>query len=121
MDLGTQHRSTALLSRLRGGIQARNQLLVEEWAGIVEWAGDHIVTGPEGAATITEGYLDTGVPIAGPGAPLISEFAVMGLVAVLGRTPDGGKAYIGRVVECGWRLPNVYAAVTAGRLAPWRA
>ncbi len=122
MDLGTRHRSTApVLSRLSAGIQARNQLLVEEWAAIVEWAGDHVVTGPEGAATITEGYLDTGVPIAGAGAPLVSEFALMELVAVLGRTPDGGKAYVGRVIECAWRLPNVYEAVVAGRLAPWRA
>ncbi len=122
MDLGTRHRSTApVLSRLSAGIQARNQLLVEEWAAIVEWAGDHVVTGPEGAATITEGYLDTGVPIAGDGAPLVSEFALMELVAVLGRTPDGGKAYVGRVIECAWRLPNVYEAVVAERLAPWRA
>ncbi|GAA4091693.1 hypothetical protein GCM10023066_29340 [Nocardioides kongjuensis] len=110
-----------MLSRLSAGIQVRNQLLVEEWAAIVEWASDHIVTGPEGAATITEGYLDTGVPIAGDGAPLVSEFALMELVAVLGRTPDGGKAYVGRVIECAWRLPNVYDAVVAGRLAPWRA
>ncbi|MBV6729320.1 HNH endonuclease signature motif containing protein [Nocardioides daeguensis] len=121
MDLGTQHRSTALLSGLRAEVEGRQASLVREWAGIVEWAGDHIVTGPEGAATITEGYLDTGIPIAGPGAPLISEFAVMELIAVLGRTPDSGKAYVGRVVECAWRLPNVYAAVTAGKLAPWRA
>mgnify|MGYP003333776735 FL=1 len=35
--------------------------------------------------------------------------------------PDGGKAYVGRVIECAWRLPNVYEAVVAGRLAPWRA
>ncbi|MFB9766605.1 HNH endonuclease signature motif containing protein [Nocardioides kongjuensis] len=122
MDLGTRHRSTTpVLSRLSAGIRARNQLLVEEWAAIVEWAGDHIVSGPQGAATITEGYLDTGVPIAGAGAPLVSEFALMELVAVLGRTPDGGKAYVGRVIECAWRLPNVYDAVIAGKLAPWRA
>ncbi|MDQ6522708.1 HNH endonuclease [Nocardioides sp. LHD-245] len=122
MDLGTRPRSTAsLLSRLGAGIEARDRLLVEEWAGIVEWASDHVIAGPEGVATITEGYLDTGVPIAGPGAPLVSEFGLMELVAVLGRSPDGGKAYVGRVIECAWRLPNVYAAVTAGRLAPWRA
>ena len=70
---------------------------------------------------IREGYLDTGVPIAGEGAPLVSEFALMELVAVLGRSPDGGRLYVGRVLECAWRLPNVYAAVVAGRLAPWRA
>ena len=122
MDLGTRHRSTAaLLSRVGDRIRSRNTLVIEEWEDIAAWASDHVVTGPEGAATITEGYLDTGVPIAGPGAPLVSEFALMELVAVLGRTPDGGKAYVGRVIECAWRLPNVYDAVVAGRLAPWRA
>ena len=122
MDLGTRPRSTAaLLSRVGDRIRSRNALVVEEWEDITAWAGDHIVSGLEGAATITEGYLDTGVPIAGPGAPLVSEFALMELVAVLGRTPDGGKAYVGRVIECAWRLPNVYEAVVAGRLAPWRA
>ncbi|WP_420813389.1 DUF222 domain-containing protein, partial [Nocardioides albidus] len=94
---------------------------VEEWEDITTWASDHVVTGPAGVATITEGYLDTGIPIAGAGAPLVSEFALMELVAVLGRTPDGGKAYVGRVIECAWRLPHVYDAVMAGRLAPWRA
>ena len=122
MDLGTRPRSTAaLLSRVGDRIRSRNTLVIEEWEDITAWASDHVVSGPQGAATITEGYLDTGVPIAGPGAPLVSEFALMELVAVLGRTPDGGKAYVGRVIECAWRLPNVYEAVVAGRLAPWRA
>ncbi|TQK70240.1 HNH endonuclease signature motif containing protein [Nocardioides sp. SLBN-35] len=122
MDLGTQPRTTAaLLSRVGDRIRSRNALIIEEWEDITAWASGHIVTGPERAATITEGYLDTGVPIAGAGAPLVSEFALMELVAVLGRSPDGGKAYVGRVIECAWRLPNVYATVTSGRLAPWRA
>ncbi|AIY16775.2 hypothetical protein KR76_08320 [Pimelobacter simplex] len=40
---------------------------------------------------------------------------------MLGRSPDGGRVYVGRVLECAWRLPQVYASVVAGRLAPWRA
>jgi len=122
MDLGTLPHATAdLLSRVRDGVRARDRLIVDEWAAIVEWASDHTVSTPAGAATLTDGYLDTGVPIAGRGAPLVSEFALMELVAVLGRSPDGGKAYVGRVIECAWRLPTVYAAVIAGKLAPWRA
>ncbi|MBM7516140.1 HNH endonuclease signature motif containing protein [Nocardioides nitrophenolicus] len=122
MDLGTRPRATvSLLSRLRAEVEGRQASLIREWATIVEWAGDHIVIGPEGAATIAGGFLDTGVPVAGDGAPLVSEFALMELVAVLGRTPDGGRAYVGRVLACAWRLPRVYAAVLAGRLAPWRA
>jgi len=117
----SQPTSAALLDELRAGVLQREELLVAEWASIVAWAGENTVDSPEGAATIREGYLDTGVPIAGDGAPLVSEFALMELIAVLGRSPDGGRLYVGRVLECAWRLPNVYAAVTAGRLAPWRA
>ncbi|AIY18554.2 hypothetical protein KR76_20570 [Pimelobacter simplex] len=94
---------------------------MREWAGIVEWAAGNVVLGSEGAATIRDGFVDTGLPIAGEGAPLVSEFALMELVAVLGRSPDGGRVYVGRVLECAWRLPQVYASVVAGRLAPWRA
>ncbi|GAA1526793.1 HNH endonuclease signature motif containing protein [Nocardioides humi] len=125
MDLGTTPRSTAttagVLSAIRAEVEGRQASQIREWEAIVAWASANIVTSPEGAATITDGYLDTGVPIAGASAPLVSEFALMELVAVLGRSPDGGRAYVGRIIECAWRLPQVYAAVVAGRLTPWRA
>ncbi|MFJ9316306.1 DUF222 domain-containing protein [Pimelobacter simplex] len=114
--------STALLADLRAEVRGREESVVREWAGIVEWAAGNTVAAPgAGAATIRDGFLDTGLPIAGEGAPLVSEFALMELIAVLGRSPDGGRVYVGRVLECAWRLPQVYASVVAGRLAPWRA
>ncbi|MFJ9313948.1 DUF222 domain-containing protein [Pimelobacter simplex] len=114
--------STALLAGLRAGVRVREESVVAEWAGIVEWAAGNTVADPgAGAATIRDGFVDTGLPIAGEGVPLVSEFALMELVAVLGRSPDGGRVYVGRVLECAWRLPQVYASVAAGRLAPWRA
>ncbi|MFJ9317705.1 DUF222 domain-containing protein [Pimelobacter simplex] len=114
--------SSALLADLRAGVRVREESVVREWAGIVEWAAGNTVAGSgAGAATIRDGFVDTGLPIAGEGAPLVSEFALMELVAVLGRSPDGGRVYVGRVLECAWRLPQVYASVVAGRLAPWRA
>jgi len=113
--------STTLPADLRAEVRVREESVVREWAGIVEWATGNIVAGSEGAATLRDGFVDTGLPIAGAGAPLVSEFALMELVAVLGRSPDGGRAYVGRVLECAWRLPQVYASVVAGRLAPWRA
>jgi 5-methylcytosine-specific restriction endonuclease McrA len=45
----------------------------------------------------------------------------MELIAVLGRSPDGGRDYVGRVIELGWRLRRVFAAVLEGRCATWRA
>ncbi|KRB77918.1 hypothetical protein ASE01_06980 [Nocardioides sp. Root190] len=45
----------------------------------------------------------------------------MELIAVLGRTPDGGRMHVGRIIECAWRLPSVYASVIAGRIPPYKA
>ncbi|HWJ81415.1 MAG TPA: hypothetical protein VNS55_04180, partial [Nocardioides sp.] len=72
-------------------------------------------------ATIWDGIVDTAVPIAGPGAPLVSEFKLMELIAVLGRSHDSGRLYVGRILEVTWRLPQVFTAVIEGRCEAWRA
>ena len=110
-----------LLGEIRAEVTGRHASQVREWVAIVAWADQNTVDTPEGAATLVEGVIDTGVPIAGPGAPLVSEFALMELIAVLGRSPDGGRVYVGQVIECAWRLQGVHAAVVEGRLEPWRA
>ena len=83
MDLGkAADTSTAsVLAELRAEVESREASLIREWTRIVAWASDHVVSEPEGAATIREGYVDTGLPVAGPGAPLVSEFALMEVVA----------------------------------------
>ena len=43
---------------------------------IAEWALEHTVEVPEDASTLTDRGLDTGLPLAGEGAPLVSDFAV---------------------------------------------
>jgi hypothetical protein len=110
-----------LLTELGATVRGKRQLEVREWVAIVAWADQNVVDTLEGAATVLAGVVDTGVPIAGPGAPLVSEFALMELIAVLGRSPDGGRMHVGGVIECAWRLPHVYAAVVAGRIPPHKA
>ena len=51
----------------------------------------HIVDDEADAATLIERGLDTGLPLAGPGAPLISDFAVMELSALAGSVPGLGS------------------------------
>ncbi|WP_028656916.1 HNH endonuclease signature motif containing protein [Nocardioides sp. J54] len=125
MELGTSLSSkvstASLLSWIADDAEARAHLEIREWQHIVAWAEANTVDQPDEAATVRDGFLDTGIPIAGPGAPMVSEFALMELIAVLGRTPDGGRLYVGKILECAWRLPELYAAVLDGRLAPWRA
>ncbi|WP_183099252.1 HNH endonuclease [Nocardioides pelophilus] len=119
---GSDGRSTAeLLRDLADGVQARRRVEVEEFRNVIAWADANVVADLEGAATVRDSYVDTGIPIAGPGAPLVSEFGLTELVATLGRSLDGGREHVGKVVECGWRLPRIRDAVLAGRVAVWRA
>ncbi|MBM9458303.1 HNH endonuclease [Nocardioides sp. zg-536] len=111
----------ALLDAVADETRLRQASQVREWTAIVAWADQNVVDAPEHAATVRDSFVDTGVPIAGAGAPLVSEFNLMELIAVLGRSPDGGRIYVGRIVECAWRLPLLYAQVMAGRVATWRA
>lgn len=110
-----------LLDELSSEVRLRRDSEVREWQAIVAWADTHTVDSPDGAVTLTERGLDTGVPIAGPGAPLVSEFGLMELIAVLERSPDGGRSYVGKVVERAWRLPGLYTAVLTGRCRSYRA
>ena len=62
---------------------------------VVDWVGENTVADIEaGAATLTDRGLDTGLPVAGPGAPLVSDFALVELCAVLGRSLDSGRCYV---------------------------
>ncbi|WP_183093814.1 HNH endonuclease signature motif containing protein [Nocardioides stalactiti] len=130
MDLGTtgstlvgpDHRSTSvLLDQLAAGVAVRRRSEVEEFQNLIAWADANVVTDPEGAATIRDSYVDTGIPIAGPGAPLVSEFALSELCATLERSLDSGRGYVGKVIETGWRLPGIRDAVYAGKVPVWKA
>lgn len=110
-----------LLADVSARVRARRRAEVEEILDLLEWADHHTIESDEGAATLTEGHLDTGVPIAGPGAPLVSEFALMELIATLERTPDGGRDHVGKVIELGWRLPKILRVVLEGRCPAYRA
>src|SRR5215204_3891311 len=100
MDLGTaplfdltapaaevvEHVSLTRSQELLASIQQRRSILTDQEIAtvreIAEWAGQHLVADEAEAATLTERGLDTGLPLAGPGAPLISDFAVMELSAL---------------------------------------
>ncbi|QYJ05535.1 HNH endonuclease [Nocardioides panacisoli] len=114
--------STAeLLVALREQEQAKRDAEIASARHIVAWAGLNTVHAPADAATISDGYVDTGVPIAGEGAPLVSEVALMELCAVLGRSTIAGRDHVGKVLEAAYRLPSVWDAVLAGRVPVWRA
>lgn len=61
------------------------------------------------------------VPIAGPGAPLVADFAAVELAAVLGMTPYAARRLIGDAVELQHRLPQCWQRIEQGEVPGWRA
>ncbi len=88
----------------------------------VTWADQHPPESIDDAATwLTPGVGDTGLPIAGPGAPLVAEFCLAELALALGISSDAGRNLVADAVELKYRLPKTWTRVMAGDLQAWRA
>ncbi len=60
-------------------------------------------------------------PIAGEGCPLVAEFCIAELGAVLGISTTSAKKLIGHALELRHRLPRLWSQVHSGRVPAWRA
>src|SRR4051794_39661159 len=111
-----------VLAVARGARAAANQAEAQVLARAVQWAHLHQVDNLDLAATVlVEHGKDTGIPIAGDGAPLVSQFAVAEFAAALGLSAGSGRTLVGHALELAHRLPKTWARVQDGSLAPWRA
>ena len=86
-------------------------------ARVVEWAGIHGQDAVHPAESLWRGV----VPLAGAGAPGVAEDAVVELAAALGVSTEAGRGLLGDALELRYRLPRLWAAVTAGVVPVWRA
>jgi len=87
----------------------------------VTWAEQHPPESITEASTWITGAEDTGLPLAGEGAPQVTEFCIAEFALAIGRSTDGGRAVIAAAVELKYRLPRVWSRVQAGDLEAWRA
>ena len=87
----------------------------------VAWAAMHSTDSLDAAATLLTSYGDTGVPVAGAGAPLVAEFSIAEFAAAIGLPTEHGRTFLGEALELRYRLPRVWKRVTSGDLAAWRA
>jgi hypothetical protein len=91
----------------------------------VIWAEQHPVESIDLAATWTAagfgGGTETGIPLAGPGAPLVAEFAIPELATTLGISTDSGRNLIAAALELKYRLPRHWTRTVDGQLPVWRA
>ena len=109
-----------LLNAVRSAKKAEMSAQVDQLELVIEWCAAHEVDADQ-ATTYVEFGRDTGLALAGEGAPFVSEFAMVELAAALGMTTDAGKRYVGRVLEVRYRLPAFWEEVVEGRLPWWRA
>ncbi|GGO86299.1 hypothetical protein GCM10011584_08280 [Nocardioides phosphati] len=90
----------------------------ETLASAATWAALHAEGSRVGpCASWEQGFL----PLAGEGTPEVAEFSIAEFAAVLGRSTDAGRTYIGDALELAHRLPRIYARTQAGTLEVWRA
>jgi hypothetical protein len=89
-------------------------------AAAVLWAEQHPPESIHEAATWIGGG-ETGLLLAGPGAPLVAEFCIAEFALAIGKSTDAGKLLISHGLELKYRLPKLWARVQAGELPVWRA
>ncbi len=106
-----------VLAVLRGHKADREAVDVAMAQATIEWA---ILNEADPAACVGF-FADKALPVAGVGAPLVSEFALMEYAAALGVTTESGFAQVGGILELRYRLPKLWGKVVEGRLPLWRA
>ncbi|MCD4527171.1 HNH endonuclease signature motif containing protein [Nocardioides sp. cx-173] len=105
-----------LLQVMRATTATAVAVELERLHAALDWCEIHATDDEDDAA-----FGDHGIPLAGPGAPMVSEFAVMELGAALGMSTDSAKRYVGAALEIKYRLPRIWARVEAGQLGFWKA
>ncbi|WP_343997096.1 HNH endonuclease signature motif containing protein, partial [Nocardioides furvisabuli] len=111
----------ALLASIRSRKAAEDQAAADVLELAARWADLHPPESIHSAASFTVAGCEHEEPIAGPGAPLVAEFCVAELGAVLGITSVSAKKLIGHALELRHRLPRLWSQVHAGRVPAWRA
>ena len=106
----------AAVRRTQDQVRAGEAQILEQ---AVAWAALHEVTDPDSADVATWG--DSPLPLAGVGAPLVSEFCLAEFAAVVGMRPEAGRYFIAHALELAHRLPLLFARVMNGDVPVWRA
>ena len=120
-DRGELDSAREVLVFARESQAAANQAQADLMVAAVTWAEQHPPESIDEAATwITPGG-DTGLTLAGEGAPLVAEFCIAEFALAIGRSTDGGRALVAAAVELKYRLPRCWARVQSGDLEAWRA
>src|SRR4051794_41983538 len=111
--------AAAVLASARRARATANAAEAQVLADAVAWSHLHQVTNPDDASTVlVEHGHDTGIPIAGQGGPLVSEFAVAEFASVLGLSAAAGRNPVGPALGLAHPLPQPWDRGKTGAPAP---
>jgi hypothetical protein len=110
-----------LLASIRERRAAEHRAAADQLVLAAAWADLHPPESIHHAATFQTAGCEHEEPIAGQGAPLVAEFCIAELGAVLGLSSTGAKKLVGHALELRHRLPRLWAQVQAGVVPAWRA
>ena len=108
--------AAAVLEQARADRAAADAAEARLLSHAVTWADLHPAESIHDAAPLSR-YGEQPLAVAGPGAPLVAEFAVAEFAAAVGMPTETGKAYLGEALELRHRLPQTWARIRAGDLA----
>ena len=123
MDTAPALTTTEVIDRVRAARRAEQQAAVEQLELALEWARLHPCPAQETPAHWGQADLhgEALVPLAGPGAPWVAEFAPADLAAALGISHDAARQLLADALELAYRLPRLWDLVKAGEVPVWRA
>jgi hypothetical protein len=123
MDTATNLTATEVIDRVRAARRTAQAAAVEELELALQWA--HLHPCPTGQTPAHWGDADLHgeglVPLAGPGASWMAEFAPADLAAALGVSNEAGRQLLADALELACRLPRLWDLVRSGAVAVWRA
>jgi hypothetical protein len=117
MAVDTVTRERAVIDAARARQATINHAEIDKLLLAVEWVELH--PGDEVDTSVEWGMRD--LEIAGDGAPTIDEGAIAEFALAIGVSTDSGRLYLGDAVEMKYRLPRIWAKVTAGEVPVWKA
>jgi hypothetical protein len=122
MDTTTALTAAEVIECVREARDDEHEAAVRQLRLAVQWALLHPCPANEWPAHWGDPSLDEDVtPLAGPGAPLVAEFAPADLAAALDLPLDAGRQLIGDALELTYRLPGLWSLVVSGVVPVWRA
>ncbi len=118
----TDEQSAAdVLSLIGAARREENAASARQLELAARWADLHPVESIHHAAVFTTPGSEHEEPVAGAGCPLVAEFSLAELGAVLGVSTTAAARLVGHALELRHRLPRLWAKVHAGRVPAWRA